>query len=70
MPNHSLDFFIVNKKVSDWHHFCKLKFLQSILQVEVSVGTMQLTLSMVIMQVVSVALMQVLRWYFLVLVCW
>ena len=34
----------------------------------VSVGTMQLTLSMAIMQVtMSVAFLQVLRWYFLLL---
>ena len=42
-------------------------FLQvkvSILQVEVFVGTMQPTLSVAIMQVMSVAFMQVLRWYF------
>ena len=39
-----LNFFIVNKRISDWHYFCKWKFLLSILQVTVSVGTMQLTL--------------------------
>ena len=38
---------------------------------EVSAGTMQLTLSMAIMQVItSVASMQVLRWSFLLLVWW
>ena len=42
---------MVTKRISDWHHFHKLKFLRSILQVEVFVGTMQLTLSMAIMQV-------------------
>ena len=42
---------------------------KSILQVEVSVGTIQLTLSMAIMRVMaSVAFMQVLRWYFLLFV--
>ena len=24
---HSLNFFIVTKRISDWHHFCKRKFL-------------------------------------------
>ena len=38
---------------------------------EVSAKTMQLTLSMAIMLVTtSVAFMQVLRWYFLILICW
>ena len=66
-----LNLFIVTKRISDRHHFCKWKFLYSILQVEVSAGTMQLTLSMAIIQVItSVTSMQVLRWYFLLLVCW
>ena len=39
---HSLDFFIVTKRISDWHPFCKWSFL---------LRTMQLTLSMTIMQV-------------------
>ena len=30
---------MVTKRISDRHHFCKLKFLWSVLQVEVSVGT-------------------------------
>ena len=34
-----LNFFTITKRVSDWHHFCKWKFLLSILQVAVSVGT-------------------------------
>ena len=42
MLTYSLDFFI-NKIISDLHHFRKWKFLWSILQVAVSVGTMQLT---------------------------
>ena len=53
MLTHLLNFFIVTKRISDWHHFCKLKFLYSILQVEVFVGTMQLTLSLAIMQVTT-----------------
>ena len=55
---------IITKMIYDCHHFCKWKFPQSILQVAVSVGTMQLTLSTAIMQVpTSVAIMQVLRFY-------
>ena len=58
MLTHLLNFFIVTKRISDWHHFGKLKFLLSILQMDVSVGTMQLTLSVAIMQVTrSVAFM-------------
>ena len=57
-----LNFYIVTKKISAWHHFCKWKFVQSILQVAVSVGTMQLTISTAIMWVtMSVVFMQVLR---------
>ena len=48
---YSLNFFIITKRISDWHHFCKWKFLQSILEVTVSVGNMQLTLSIAILQV-------------------
>ena len=44
---------MVTKRISDRHHFCKLKFLWSVLQVEVSVGTMQLIFSMAIMQVTT-----------------
>ena len=52
------------KSREDLHSW--LKFLLSILPVEVSVGTIQLTLSMAIMRVTaSVAFMQVLGWYFL-----
>ena len=61
---HSLNFFIITKRVSDWHHFCEWNFLYSILQVAVSVGTMQLPLSIAIMQLpTSVAIMQFLRFY-------
>ena len=48
-------FFIITKRISDWHHFCKWKFLLSIQQVAVSVRTIQLTL--------STAIIQVLRFY-------
>ena len=62
MLTYSFNFFIITKRISDWHHFCKWKFLWSILQMAVSVGTMQLTLSMAIIQVpISVAVMHVLR---------
>ena len=44
MITHSPNFFIVTKRISDWYHFCKWNILQLILQVEVSVGTMQMTL--------------------------
>ena len=47
MLTHLLDLFIVTKRISDWHHFSKWKFLYSILQMTVSVGTMQLMLSLV-----------------------
>ena len=69
--NSFAQFLYLTKRISDWHHFCKYKILQLILHVEVSVRTMQLTLSKAIMQVTtSVAFMQVLRWYFLLRVCW
>ena len=61
---HSFNFFIITKRICDLHHFCKWKFLYSILQVAVSVGTTQLTLSISIMQMLtSVAIMQVLKFY-------
>ena len=57
---HLLNFFSVFNRISDWHNFCRWKFLYS-----VSVGTIQLTLSIAIMQVtMSVAITQVLRFYF------
>ena len=64
MLTHSLNFFVKTKRISEWHHFCKWKFLWSILQVAVYIGTMQLTFSIAIMQVLnSVAIMQVLSFY-------
>ena len=61
---HSLNFFIITKIFSDWYHFCEWKFLQSVLQLAVSVETMQLTLSIAIILVpTSVAIMQFLRFY-------
>ena len=57
-------FLYCTKTISDCHHFCKWKFLQSILQVAVSFGPMQMTLSIAIMQApTSVAITQVLRFY-------
>ena len=38
----SFSFFIITKTISDCHHFCKWKFLQSILQVTTSVAIMQI----------------------------
>ena len=62
MLTHSHNFLIVTKRISGWYHFCKRKFVSSIVQVAVFVGTMQLTLSVAIVQMtLSVVVMQVLR---------
>ena len=62
MLTHSLSFFIVTNRISGWYHFCKRKFVLSVLQVAVFVGTMKLTLSVAIVQMtLSVVVMQVLR---------
>ena len=53
MCTHLLNFVIVTKRISDWHHIASERILQSFLQVTVSVGTMELTLSLAIMQVLK-----------------
>ena len=47
----SLSFFIVTKRISDWHHFCKSKFPYIVNSAGVSVANMQLEVSTVLMQV-------------------
>ena len=47
----SLSFFIVTKRISDWHHFCKSKFPYIVNSAGVSVANMQLEVSTALMQV-------------------
>ena len=68
---HSFNFFIITKRICDLHHFCKWKFLYSILQVAVSTFYTNYADANVCCNYASFeVLLQLCRWYFLLQLCW
>ena len=77
---HSLNFFIITKRISDWHSFCKWK----VLYIVISAGGSLFCWSYVTDTLYSDytidkvccnyagfgALLQLCRWYFLLQLCW